>query len=240
MKYGIYNNFGSDKEIIENLIMFYSSKEKKMVTLEEYVSRMPEDQKYIYFASGETIEKIDRMPQTDMVREKGYEILYFTDEVDEFAIKMMMKFNEKEFKSVSSSDLGIQSDEKEVDEEQEKRSKELFEYMKDQLKDKVKDVKVSKRLKQHPVCLANEGEISIEMEKVLNAMPNDQNIKADKILEINVDHEVFETLKTAFSDGNLEKVNLLTDILYNQALLIEGLTIENPVEFTNNMWKVLK
>ncbi len=240
LKYGIYNNFGSDKEIIENLIMFYSSKEKKMVTLEEYVSRMPEDQKYIYFASGETIEKIDRMPQTDMVREKGYEILYFTDEVDEFAIKMMMKFNEKEFKSVSSSDLGIQSDEKEVDEEQEKRSKELFEYMKDQLKDKVKDVKVSKRLKQHPVCLANEGEISIEMEKVLNAMPNDQNIKADKILEINVDHEVFETLKTAFSDGNLEKVNLLTDILYNQALLIEGLTIENPVEFTNNMWKVLK
>ncbi len=240
LKYGIYNNFGSDKEIIENLIMFYSSKEKKMVTLEEYVSRMPEDQKYIYFASGETIEKIDRMPQTDMVREKGYEILYFTDEVDEFAIKMMMKFNEKEFKSVSSSDLGIQSDEKEVNEEQEKRSKELFEYMKDQLKDKVKDVKVSKRLKQHPVCLSNEGEISIEMEKVLNAMPNDQNIKADKILEINVDHEVFETLKTAFSDGNLEKVNLLTDILYNQALLIEGLTIENPVEFTNNMWKVLK
>ena len=240
LKYGIYNNFGSDKEIIVNLIMFYSSKEKKMVTLEEYVSRMPEDQKYIYFASGETIEKIDRMPQTELVVDKGYEILYFTDEVDEFAIKMMMKFNEKEFKSVSSSDLGIQSDEKEVNEEQEKRSKELFEYMKDQLKDKVKDVKVSKRLKQHPVCLSNEGEISIEMEKVLNAMPNDQNIKADKILETNVDQEVFETLKTAFSDGNLEKVNLLTDILYNQALLIEGLTIENPVEFTNNMWKVLK
>ncbi len=240
LKYGIYNNFGSEKEILEDLIMFYSSKEKKMVTLDEYVSGMKDEQKYIYFASGETIEKIDRMPQTDMVREKGYEILYFTDDVDEFAMRMLMKYKDKEFKSVSSGDLGIQADEKEINEEQEKRSKELFEYMKDQLKDKVKDVKVSKRLKQHPVCLANEGEISIEMEKVLNAMPNDQNIKADKILEINVEHEVFETLKTAFSGGNLEKVNLLTDILYNQALLIEGLTIENPVEFTNNMWKVLK
>lgn len=240
LKFGVYNNFGSEKEILQDLIMFYSSKEKKMVTLEEYVSRMPEDQKYIYFASGETIEKIDRMPQTELVVDKGYEILYFTDEVDEFAIKMLMKYKDKEFKSVSSSDLGIQSDEKDVNEEQEKRSKELFEYMKEQLKDKVKDVKVSKRLKQHPVCLSNDGDISIEMEKVLNAMPNDQNIKADKVLEINVNHEVYDTLKTAFSDGDLDKVNLFTNILYNQALLIEGLTIENPVEFADDMWKVLK
>ncbi|MBN2259140.1 MAG: molecular chaperone HtpG [Clostridiales bacterium] len=240
IKYGVYDNYGVDKEILQDLIMFYSSKEKKMVTLDEYVSRMSEDHKYIYYASGETVEKIDRMPQTEMVSDKGYEILYFTDEVDEFAIRLLMKYKEKEFKSVSSGDLGIEPEEKDKTEEQDKRSKELFNYMKDQLKDKVKSVRVSKRLKAHPVCLTAEGDISIEMEKILNAMPNDQQIKADKVLEINVNHEIYTALKNAFSSGDLEKVNLYTDILYNQALLIEGLPISDPVEFTNNLCKIMK
>ncbi|ARC86000.1 histidine kinase-, DNA gyrase B-, and HSP90-like ATPase family protein [Clostridium argentinense CDC 2741] len=239
LKYGVYSDFGSNKDILQDLLMFYSSKEKKMVTLAEYVSRMPEDQKYIYYAAGESNERIEKLPQTEIVLDKGYEILYFTEDVDEFAIRMLMKYNDKEFKSVSSGDLGIEMEENEKSaSSDDKDNKELFEHMKDILSDKVKDVRESKRLKNHPVCLSNDGELSIEMEKILNAMPNNENIKADKILEINTNHDVFKSLKEAY-ESDKDKLKLYTDLLYNQALLIEGLTIADPVEFTNNICKIM-
>lgn len=237
LKYGVYSDFGSNKDTLQDLLLFPSSKEKKMVTLAEYVSRMPEEQKYIYYAAGETVDRIDKLPQTELVKDKGYEILYFTDDVDEFAIKMLGVYQEKEFKSVSSGDLGIE--EEKASEEEEKDNKELFDYMKSILEGKVKEVRASKRLKNHPVCLANEGEISIEMERILNSMPyNEEKVKADKILELNINHPMFNSLKDAF-DNDKEKVKIYTDLLYNQALLIEGLPIEDPVEFTNNMWKIM-
>lgn len=240
LKYGVYSEFGSNKDVLADLLIFYSSKEKKMVTLDEYVSRMPKEQKYIYYASGESIDRIEKLPETELVKDKGYELLYFTDDIDEFAIRMMMNYKEKEFKSVSSSDLGLETDEnKKTSDEEDKENKELFDYMKNILKDKVKDVRASKKLKNHPVCLSNEGELTIEMEKVLNSMPNNQNVKADKVLEINVNHNVFKSLKDAY-ENDKDKLNLYTNILYNQALLIEGLAISDPVEFTNNICKMMK
>lgn len=239
LKFGIYSDFGMHKEVLQDLLIFYSSKEKKMVTLEEYVSRMPEEQKYIYYAAGESIDRVDKLPQTELVKDKGYEILYLTEDIDEFAIKMLMQYKEKEFKSVSSGDLGIEADEKEKDNEKEiEENKELFSFMKETLSDKVKEIKPSKRLKNHPVCLSSEGELSIEMEKILSQMPDNHGIKADKILEININHHVFDTLKSAF-ESDKEKLKLYTNLLYNQALLIEGLPIEDPVEFTNNICKLM-
>lgn len=241
LKYGVYNDFGADKEMLQDLLMFYSSKEKKLVTLDEYISRMPESQKYIYYASGESNERIEKLPQTELVAEEGYEILYFTDDVDEFTIRMLMSYKEKEFRSVSSNDLGIETKESEKEEEkaQKEENKELFEYMTKALSGKIKEVRASKRLKHHPVCFSNDGEISIEMEKILNAMPNNQEIKADKILEINTNHDVFKALKSAF-EGDKEKLDLYTNLLYTQALLIEGLPINDPVEFTNDICKIMK
>ncbi|CRK81079.1 molecular chaperone HtpG [Neobacillus massiliamazoniensis] len=239
LKYGVYSDFGAHKEELQDLLMFYSSKEKKMVTLDEYVSRMAEDQKYIYYATGETYDRIEKLPQTELVADKGYEILYFTDDIDEFAIRMLMNYKEKEFKSVSSGDLGIDLEENKNDTASEDMdSKELFDFMKDILSDRVKDVRASKRLKTHPVCLSTDGDVSIEMEKILNAMPNSQNIKADKVLEINIHHDVFHSLKESF-EKDKGKLNLFTNLLYNQALLIEGLPIEDPVEFTNNICKIM-
>ena len=239
LKFGVYSDFGMNKETLQDLLMFYSSKEKKLITLDEYISNMKEDQKYIYYATGESVERIDRLPQTEFVTEKGYEVLYLTDDIDEFAIKVLMNYKEKEFKSISSGDLGIEGeDTKEDTESEEKENKELFDYMKNLLGDKVKAVRISKRLKSHPVCIATDGDISIEMEKVLNAMPDNQNIKADKILEINAHHEIFEALKKAH-ENDKEKLDLYTNLLYNQALLIEGLPIEDPVDFTNNICKVM-
>lgn len=239
LKYGIYSDFGSNKEVLQDLLMFYSSKEKKMVTLDEYVSRMSEEQKYIYYASGESIERIEKLPQTELVTDKGYEILYFTDDVDEFAIKMIAKYKDKEFRSVSGGDLGIETENETSSEPAGEENKELFAHMKNLLSDKVNDVRASKRLKQHPVCLASDGELSIEMEKVLSAMPNNQNIKANKVLEININHDVFKSLKEAY-ENDKDKLKIYTDLLYNQALLIEGLPIEDPVEFTNNICKMMK
>jgi molecular chaperone HtpG len=239
LKYGIYSEYGSNKDILQDLLMFYSSKEKKMTTLDEYISRMQENQKYIYYAAGESKERIEKLPQTEMLLDKGYEILYFTDDVDEFAIKMIMTYKDKEFKSVSSGDLGIEgeaSDNSSTPEDTD--NKELFEHMKNILSENVKEVRASKRLKNHPVCLANEGELSIEMEKILNSMPNNQNLKADKVLEININHDVFKSLKEAY-EKDKDKLNLYTNLLYNQALLIEGLTISDPVEFTNNICKIM-
>jgi molecular chaperone HtpG len=239
LKFGVYNDYGMNKDTLQDLLMFYSSKEKKMVTLDEYVSRMPEDQKYIYYASGESVERIDKLPQTELVADKGYEILYFTDDIDEFAINVIMKYKDKEFRSVSSGDLGIEADEKDKPSEaEENENKDLFEAMTSILSGKVTNVKASKRLKTHPVCLSTEGEVSIEMEKILKAMPNGQNIKADKVLEININHEVFHSLKTAHANDK-EKLGLYTNLLYNQALLIEGLPVGDPVEFTNDICKIM-
>jgi molecular chaperone HtpG len=239
LKYGVYSDFGANKETLQDLLMFYSSKEKKLVTLDEYVSRMPEGQKYIYYAAGDSVERLEKLPQAEFVTEKGYEILFFTEDIDEFAIKMLMKYKDKEFKSISSGDLGIEGEDSKADSEaEEKDNKELFDYMKNILKDKVKDVRASKRLKSHPVCLSTEGEISIEMEKILAAMPNSQNIKAEKILEINTNHNVFKSLQDAYANDK-EKLDLYTKLLYNQALLIEGLPVEDPVEFTNDICKIM-
>lgn len=239
LKYGVYSDYGTNKEDLQDLLLFYSSKEKKLVSLNEYVSRMPEDQKYIYYASGQSVDRIEKLPQTELVADKGYEILYFTEDIDEFAIKMLQQYKEKEFKSVSSGDLGIEEEAADKpSEEEESGNKELLEHMQSLLSDKVKSVKVSKRLRSHPVCLSAEGELSIEMEKILKAMPDSGNVQADKVLEINVNHDVFQSLKTAY-DSDKDKFKLYTHLLYNQALLIEGLPIQDPVEFTNDICKVM-
>jgi molecular chaperone HtpG len=237
LKYGVYSDYGTHKDELQDLLMFYSSKDGKLVTLDEYVSRMTEEQKYIYYASGESIERIEKLPQTELVSDKGFEILYFTDDIDEFAIRMLLNYKEKEFKSVSSGDLGIEADENKTENDS-VEYKDLFDHMKNTLAGKVKDVRVSKRLKTHPVCLSTDGELTIEMEKILSMMPDNQNIKADKILEINPNHEVFKSLQNSF-ENDKEKLTLYTTLLYNQALLIEGLPINDPVEFTNDICKIM-
>ncbi|MHC1722796.1 MAG: molecular chaperone HtpG [Aminipila sp.] len=235
LKFGAYNEYGMHKDAVKELLMFYSSSEKKLVTFSEYVSRMKEEQKYIYYACGESREKLDKQPQTEMLKDKGYEILYCTDEIDEFAIKIIGAIDEKQFKSVSSDDLGIEesAEEKEALEKQAEENKELFEVMKEALAGKVSEVRVSQRLKSHPVCLTSNGEISIEMEKVLNSIPsNNDKVSAEKVLEINSNHKVFESLKATFGEDK-EKVKDYAKLLYNQALLIEGMPVEDPIEFSN-------
>jgi molecular chaperone HtpG len=201
---------------------------------------MPEDQKFIYYATGDSYDRIEKLPQTEMVADKGYEILYFTEDVDEFAIKMLREYDEKEFKNVSSGDLGLDTDEetKDAEDNTPAEHKELFDEMKTVLGNKVSDVRISKRLKSHPVCLTTEGEVTIEMEKVLQAMPDNQNVQAEKILEINANHDIFKALEHALSNDK-EKLKLYTNVLYNQARLIEGLPVEDPVEFTNDICKVM-
>jgi len=235
LKFGAYNEFGMHKDAVKELLMFYSSSEKKLVTFAEYVSRMKEEQKYIYYACGESREKLDKQPQTELLKDKGYEILYCTDEIDEFAIKVINTIDEKQFKSVSSDDLGIEetAEEKEALEKQAEENKELFDVMKEALAGKVSEVRVSQRLKSHPVCLASNGDISIEMEKVLNSMPaNNDKVSAQKVLEINANHKIFESLKDAF-ENDKDKVEEYAKLLYNQALLIEGMSVEDPIEFSN-------
>jgi len=234
IKFGIYDKFGANKEILKDLLLFHSSTEKKMATLSEYVSRMKLDQKYIYYATGESVEKIDKLPQTELLKDKGFEILYMTDDIDEFAIRILDEFDGKKFKSVSGDDLGFEKDEKDDDaaKKEAEDHKELFDFMKETLAGKVSEVRLSQRLKSHPVCLASGGGISIEMEKILNAMPTDDKITAEKVLEINASHPVLGALKTAFA-ADREKAKKYTELLYNQALLIEGLSIEDPVAFSN-------
>ncbi len=236
LKYGLYSEWGANKEMLQDLIMFASSHEQKLVTFDEYLSRMKEDQKYIYYASGESIDKLANLPQAEVIKDKGYEILYFTDEIDEFAIKVLLNYKDKEFKNISSSDLDMQTEDIESDKEE---NKDLFTFMKESLDGKVKEVRASKRLKTHPVCLATDGEVSIEMEKVLNAMPDTpSDIHAEKILEINTNHQMFEKLKDAY-DNDKEKLKKLSSVLYNQALLIEGLTIEDPVQYANDIYELI-
>ena len=239
LKYGVYNGFGANKELLQDLLLFYSSSEQKLVTLEEYVSRMKKDQKYIYYAGGESREQIEKLPQTELVKEKGYEILYLTDDVDEFALQMMHDYNEKEFKSVSASDLDLDTEEEKKEfEKQAEENKDLLTFMKDALDGKVKAVVLSKRLKSHPVCLSNEGMLSIEMEKVLNAMPNDQKVKAERVLEINASHPIFEKLSKLYAEDQ-EKLKTYAQLLYTQAELIEGMPVEDPVAFSNAVCELM-
>ncbi|MBR6581207.1 MAG: molecular chaperone HtpG [Ruminococcus sp.] len=231
LKFGVYSGYGMNKDKLQDLLLFTSS-QGKLVTLDEYVTAMPEDQKYIYYATGESVARIEQLPQTELVKDKGFEILYLTDNVDEFALKMLMNYKEKEFKNVSSDDLGIENTEKQEEvKAKEEENADMLKAMADSLGDSVAKVVLSKRLKSHPVCISSEGEITLEMEKVLNSMPGDQKVKAQRVLEINPDHEIFGKLTAASSDS--EKLGKYAKLLYTQALLIEGMPVENPVEFSN-------
>lgn len=240
LKYGLYEGFGINREKLQDLVMFYSSTEKELVTLSEYVSRMKPDQKHIYYAAGETTDKIDKLPQTELLKDRGYEILYLTDDIDEFALQMMREYDEKQFMSVSSEDLDVEesSEEKEAAEKQAEESKDLLEFMKEALDGKVAEVRLSQRLKSHPVCLTSKGGLSIEMEKVLNSMPVDEKVKAERVLEINANHPVMETLKAQY-DTDKETVKKYAKLLYDQALMIEGLPIEDPVAFSNAVCELM-
>lgn len=240
LKYGLYDNFGANKDVLKDLVLFYSSEEKALVTLSEYVSRMKEDQKYIYYACGGSVDSIDKLPQTELIKDKGYEILYMTDDIDEFAIQMLREYDEKEFKSVSAEDLGVDdsAEEKEAVEKKAKDNKELLDYMKEVLDGKVAEVCISKRLKSHPVCLTAKGGLSIEMEKVLNSMPTDEKIKAERVLEINADHAVLDALAKTYAEDKA-LTEQYTKLLYNQALLIEGLPVEDPVEFSKTICELM-
>ena len=232
IKFGVYSDFGMNKDKLQDLLMFTSSNENKLVTLDEYVTAMREEQKYIYYATGENISRIEHLPQTELLKDKGYEILYLTDNVDEFAIKSLNKYKDKEFKNVSADDLGIEdTDKKEEIKAKEEENSDMLKNLADSLEGKVEKVVLSQRLKSHPVCLTSEGEITLEMEKVLNAMPTEQKVHAKRVLEINPEHEIFEKLKAV--GDNKEKLAKYAKLLYTQALLIEGMNIDDPVEFSN-------
>lgn len=239
IKFGIYNGYGANKELLKELLMFYSSTEKKLTTIDEYITRMREGQEFIYFASGESVNKIDALPATEIVKDKGYEILYLTENVDEFCLQMMIDYNEKKFKSVQSSDLNLETEEeKQQIKEKTEDSKELFTAMKEALGEKVADVRISTRLKSHPVCLSSDGALSIEMEKILATMPTEHKAKADKVLEINANHPIFDKLLFLF-DNDKEMLKTYSELLFAQAMLIEGMAIENPVEFSEQLCDIL-
>lgn len=228
LKFGLYESWGSKKDVLQDLLMFHSVKEDKLITFKEYVSKMSEGQKYIYYATGKSVDGIKLLPQCEKVLENGYDILCFTDDVDEFAIKFLTKYDEKEFRSVSSSDLGLKEEETAYED-----AKEITDFMKEALDGKVADVKISARLKSHPVCISAQGDVSVEMEKVLNANPNKQmDVKAEKVLEINANHPIYGKIKSLF-ETDKDKLKKLTKVLYAQAQLIEGLTVENPTEITD-------
>lgn len=241
LKFGIYTDYGQHKELLQDLVMYYSSTEQKLVTLKEYCDRMKEDQKYIYYAAGSTVEKIDQLPQTERLKEKGFEILYMTDDVDEFALQMLGSYDEKQFQSVSAEDLDVDDTDEEKQEMEQKteESKDLLSEMKDILGEKVSQVRLTHRLKSHPVCLSTRGAVSMEMEKVLQSMPTNQGIKAERILEINQSHDILSTLQKVQKEDK-EKLAEYTNILYDQALLIEGMTIEDPIAFCKSVCKLMK
>lgn len=243
LKYGVYANYGAEKDSLKDLLLFRSSNEKKYVSLKEYTERMKEEQKSIYYASGETVDKIDMLPQVEAVKEKGFEVLYLTDNVDEFSLQMLMNYNEKPFVNVLSDNLDIATDE-EKDElkKQNEDAKELFEEMKKAIGDSVHEVRFTNRLNNHPVCLSSDGAISIEMEKVLNSMPNampdGQKVKAQVVLEINADHPIAKKLKELYVSDKA-KLGDYAKMLYDGARLIGGMTVENPTELTNMICKLM-
>lgn len=232
LKFGVYNSFGAHKDILKDLLLFYSSSEKKPVTLSEYVSRMKEDQKTIYYAPGETTDKIDMLPQADAVKSKGFEILYLTDDVDEFALQMLREYDGKTFANICADQLDLDSeDEKKALEGENEASKDLLSFMKDSLGDSVSAVRFTNKLKNYAVCLTSEGALSLEMEKALNQMPNAQGMKAQLVLEINIAHPVAEKLKTLFVTDQ-EKLKDYAKLLYAQGCLISGKSIDDPAEFS--------
>ena len=234
IKFGIYSDYGINKDNLKDLLMFYSSTEKKLVTLDEYVSRMKEGQKKIYYACGESNDKVDSMPQVELLKDKGYEILYLTEYVDEFALQALMEYKEKTFANVSTDNLDLDSqEEKEELQKTNEESKAMFTLMKEALKgENIEEIKFTHRLKNHPVCLTTEGNLSLEMEKVLNALPNDNQVQAKIVMEINESHPIAQKLKTLYNN-NEEELKKYTKILYSQARLIEGLPITNPTEISN-------
>ena len=228
-KYGVSADFGMHKEELQDLLMYYSSTEKKLVTLSEYVDRMKEDQKFIYFAVGENISSIDNLPQTELLRSKGYEILYCTEEIDEFSLQTLMQYKDKKFCSATNDDLGIENDE---NKEEEKDSSAILTFVKETLGDKVSEVVASKKLVSHPVCLTAKGGISFEMEKYFNAVQPDSGMKAQRVLELNMNHSAVKAMESAVQT-DIEKAKKYAELLYDQALLIAGLPIENPGEYAD-------
>ncbi|MEA4893519.1 MAG: molecular chaperone HtpG [Peptococcaceae bacterium] len=239
IKFGIYNTFGGDKEKLQDLLMYYSLKEDKLVTLAEYAAAMPADQKEIYYVCAKTADRARKLPQTELALDKGYDVLCMMDDVDEFAVKIMRDYQGKEYKSVSDKEVDLESaEEKEAVKTQSETNKDMLAYVKEALEGKVKDVRLTGRLKSHPVCLTSDGPLSLEMEKVLNSMPADQKVKADRVLEINSNHPVFQTMTRLYAEDK-EKVKFYAELLYNQALLIEGMTIEDPVAFSNAICQLM-
>lgn len=233
LKFGIYTSYGTTKELLQDLLIFRSSRGEGMVTLREYVDAMPEGQPYIYYACGDNAERIEKLPQIERLREHGYEVLYFTEDIDEFCIKMLRAYSEKEFRSAQSGDLGLgDEDSRRENEQLAEDNKELLDFMRDSLDGKVVAVRPSDRLTSHPVCLSTEGEISLEMERVFSQMPNGGGVTAQKVLEINASHPVFETLRSLYQSDR-EKLRKYASLLYSQALLIEGMPVEDPVELAN-------
>ncbi|WP_195891790.1 molecular chaperone HtpG [Anaeromassilibacillus senegalensis] len=239
LKYGANADYGAHKDVLKDLLLFYSSSEKKLVTLKEYVERMKEDQKYIYYACGQTVDKIELLPQTEALKEKGFEILYLTDDVDEFALRMMMQYDDKAFKSVSADDLDLETEEEKQEAAKKvEENKDLLGAMKEALDGKVKQVILSQKLKTHPVCMSSEGAISIEMEKVLNSMPSGEKVQAQRVLEINANHPIFTKLQDLYANDP-DKLKEYAALLYDQALLIEGVSIEDPVAFSNRVCNLM-
>ena len=243
LKFALYSSFGAERDKLQDLLLFTRASDSKLCTLKEYRDAMPETQKYIYYAAGESAQKLALLPQAETVRDKGYDILYLTDDVDEFLMQILHTYDEKEFRSISSDDLGLESDEekKEITEKAE-ANKDLFAAMQKALDGKVSEVVLSSKLKSHPVCLSSKGAFTIEMEKVLDAMPNAQQNapKAQRVLEINGSHPVFNSLTAAFAAGDTKKVENYAKLLYDQALLIEGLSVEDPVAFSNAICELMQ
>ena len=235
-----YTGYGANKDQLQDLLLFHSAKEEKPVTLREYVEKMPEGQPYIYYAAGESTALLAKLPAAERVLDKGYDVLFLTDDVDEFALQMMRDYDKKEFHNVSGSDLGLESeDEKKALEEKNEANKPLFDAMKEALGDKVDAVRLSGRLKNHPVCLSSEGALSIEMEKVLNSMPTQEKVSSRKVLEVNGEHPVFAALEKAQQAGDKEKLAAYSELLYAQARLIEGLSLEDPVAYANAVCRLM-
>ena len=241
IKFGIYQSYGANRGQLEDLLLFRRASDGKLVTLKEYADAMPEGQKYCYYAAGESFEKLSKLPQTELLRDKGYDLLCLTDTVDEFLFQILHSYSEKDFRSVSSGDLGLESDEEKAEQEKlESEYKELFDCMKEALGDRVTEVRLSSSLKNHPVCLTAKGAVSLEMEKVLNTMPgSEQKVKAQRVLELNGGHPVFEALKALWPEQK-EKVATYAELLYDQALLIEGLSVEDPIRFSNAICELMK
>ncbi len=239
LKYGTYNNYGADKDKLKDLLMFYSSTEKKLVTFSEYISRMKEGQDTIYYACGESIDKIDLLPQVDSVKDKGYEILYLDASVDEFIMQVLQEYEGKKFANVCADSIDLETtEEKEELKKVNEENKSLFDVMKEAIGEEVQGIRFTHKLKNHPVCLTSEGALSVKMEKVINAMPNEEGVKAQTILEINETHPIVEKLKSLY-DNNKDELKEYTKILYAQARLIEGLPIENPTEISNLVCKMI-